>query len=116
LLVFLLEQGGGASLEAIREALFPEALDPAAVRRANKTVWFHAENLRKAFGWAGSVQALGGAYQLDPDVTWQYDVAGSRERGAFRGEFLKGVYSEWALEVGRELEMLGGHDRDALLN
>jgi hypothetical protein len=29
---------------------------------------------------------------------------------------LKGVYSEWALEVGRELEMLGGHDRDVHLN
>jgi tetratricopeptide (TPR) repeat protein len=116
LLVFLLEQGGGASLEAIREALFPEAVDPAALRRAGKTVWFHAENLRKAFGWDSSVTALGRAYQLDPDVTWQYDIAEARERGAFRGEFLKGVYSEWALEVGRELEMLGGHDRDALLN
>jgi hypothetical protein len=116
LLVFLLEQGGAASLEAIREALFPEALDAAAVRRASKTVWFHSENLRKAFGWTGSVQALGGAYQLDPDVTWQYDVAEAREHGAFRGEFLKGVYSEWALEVGRELEMLGGHGRDLHLN
>jgi tetratricopeptide (TPR) repeat protein len=116
LLVFLLEQGGGASLEAIREALFPEALDPAAVRRASKTVWFHSENLRKAFGWTGSVQALGGAYQLDPDVTWQYDVAEARERGAFRGEFLKGVYSEWALEVGRELEMLTGRDFSSHLN
>jgi hypothetical protein len=116
LLVFLLEQGGGASLEAIREALFPEALDPAAVRRASKTVWFHSENLRKAFGWTGSVQALGGAYQLDPDVTWQYDVAEARERGAFRGEFLKGVYSEWALEVGRELEMLTGRDFGSHLN
>jgi tetratricopeptide (TPR) repeat protein len=116
LLVFLLEQGGAASLEAIREALFPEALDAAAVRRASKTVWFHIENLRKAFGWSGSVQALGGAYQLDPDVTWQYDIAEARERGAFRGEFLKGVYSEWVLEVGRELEMLGGRDRDSLLN
>jgi tetratricopeptide (TPR) repeat protein len=116
LLVFLLEQGGGASLEAIREALFPEALDSAAVRRASKTVWFHAENLRKAFGWAGSVQALGGAYQLDPDVTWQYDVAEARERGAFRGEFLKGVYSEWALDVGRELEMLSNRQSDLHLN
>jgi tetratricopeptide (TPR) repeat protein len=116
LLVFLLEQGGAASLEAIREALFPEALDPAAVRRASKTVWFHTENLRKAFGWTGSVQALGGAYQLDPDVTWQYDVAEARERGTFRGEFLKGVYSEWALEVGRELEMLPDHQQDLHLN
>jgi tetratricopeptide (TPR) repeat protein len=116
LLVFLLEQGGAASLEAIREALFPDALEPGAVRRASKTVWFHIENLRKAFGWSGSVQALGGAYQLDLDVTWQYDVAEARERGVFRGEFLKGVYSEWALEVARELEMLGARDRDSLLN
>jgi tetratricopeptide (TPR) repeat protein len=116
LLVFLLEQGGAASLEAIRDALFPEALDAAAVRRASKTVWFHTENLRKAFGWSASVQALGGAYQLDPDVTWQYDVAEARERGAFRGEFLKGVYSEWALEVGRELEMLSDHRQDLRLN
>jgi tetratricopeptide (TPR) repeat protein len=115
LLVFLLEQGGAASLEVIRDAFFPDAQDED-VRRANKTIWFHAESLRKALGWASSVIALRGAYQLDPDVIWQYDIAEARAQGAFRGEFLKGVYSDWVLEVGRELEALSGQNTDTFLN
>lgn len=55
-------------------------------------------------GWEGSIQALRSAYRLDPEAEWQYDVAEARARGEFSGEFLAGVYSEWALEVGRELE------------
>jgi hypothetical protein len=38
-------------------------------------------------------------------VTWQYDVAALRERGGTSKKFLEGVYSEWALEVGRSLQV-----------
>jgi hypothetical protein len=51
---------------------------------------------------------LRGAYQLDPNATWQYDMQEARASRSFQGEFLKGVYSDWALEVGRSLE---GHAR-----
>jgi hypothetical protein len=52
---------------------------------------------------------LRAAYQLDPNVTWQYDVREARAHGthgAVQGDFLEGVYSDWALEVGHELEAL----------
>jgi tetratricopeptide (TPR) repeat protein len=105
LLVFLLEFDGTATLEAINTAFFPGAVDRAAQRRANKAVWKLIETLRHALGWNSSLIALGGAYQLDPNVTWQYDVAALRERGGTSKKFLEGVYSEWALEVGRSLQV-----------
>jgi tetratricopeptide (TPR) repeat protein len=105
LLVFLLESDGTATLEAIDAAFFPDATDPVSRRRANKAVWKLVETLRHALGWASSVIALGGAYQLDPAVTWQYDVTALRERGGTSKKFLEGVYSEWALEVGRALQV-----------
>jgi hypothetical protein len=55
--------------------------------------------------------ALRGAYQLDPNVTWQYDMTDARAKRSFQGEFLKGVYSDWALEVGRTLEGSSGLKR-----
>jgi diaminopimelate decarboxylase len=105
LLVFLLESDGTATLEAINTAFFPGAVDRTAYRRANKAVWKLVETLRHALGWNSSLIALGGAYQLDPNVTWQYDVAALRERGGTSKKFLEGVYSEWALEVGRSLQV-----------
>jgi tetratricopeptide (TPR) repeat protein len=102
LLVFLLERGGAASLEVISEALYPNATH----ERARKSVWMLVKFLRDALGWEGSVIALRGAYQLDPTVTWQYDVREARSHGAVQSDFLAGVYSDWALEVGRELEAL----------
>jgi tetratricopeptide (TPR) repeat protein len=105
LLVFLLEQGGAASLESIGDALY--ATDgPPDPKRVRQSVWKLVNGLRKALGWQDGVLALRGAYQLDPDVTWSYDVREARDRGQPEGEFLKGVYSDWALEVGRQLEML----------
>jgi tetratricopeptide (TPR) repeat protein len=105
LLVFLLESDCTATLEAIDAAFFPDATDPVSRRRANKAVWKLVETLRHALGWASSVIALGGAYQLDPTVTWQYDVTALRERGGTSKKFLEGVYSEWALEVGHSLQV-----------
>jgi tetratricopeptide (TPR) repeat protein len=109
LLVFLLESDGTATLEAIDAAFFPDATDPVSRRRANKAVWKLVETLRHALGWASSVIALGGAYQLDPAVTWQYDVTALRERGGTSKKFLEGIYSEWALEVGHSLQV-GSND------
>jgi tetratricopeptide (TPR) repeat protein len=105
LLVFLLEHGGVASLEVISEALYPDVTH----ERARKSVWMLVKFLRTALGWDGAVIALRAAYQLDPNVTWQYDVREARAHGthgAVQGDFLEGVYSDWALEVGHELEAL----------
>jgi tetratricopeptide (TPR) repeat protein len=105
LLVFLLEHGGVASLEVISEALYPDVTH----ERARKSVWMLVKFLRTALGWDGAVIALRAAYQLDPNVTWQYDVREARAHGthgAVQGDFLEGVYSDWALEVGRALEAL----------
>lgn len=113
LLVFLLEQGGAASLEAIGDALYPD-LTQAPKRR--KAVWKLVNGLRQALGWEDSVLALRGAYQLDPQATWLYDVAEARVKREARAEFLAGVYSEWAIEVGRELQDLAPRDRQRDLN
>jgi tetratricopeptide (TPR) repeat protein len=99
LLVFLLEQGGSASTEVIGDALYPQADAPTA----RKSVWALVKLLRRALGWAESVLALRGAYQLDPSVVWEYDIAEARARGDFKGAFLSGVYSDWVLEVERSL-------------
>lgn len=110
LLVFLLEHGGSASTEVIGYALYPDA----GYERARKNLWALVKLLRRALGWEGSVLALRGAYQLDPSVTWEYDVSEARTRGNFKGEFLSGVYSEWALEIGRGLQELRGRRRSDL--
>jgi tetratricopeptide (TPR) repeat protein len=103
LLVFLLEHEGEAPLDVILEAFYPNAVGSKDRARARKMVWEHANTLRELLGWQDAVIALGGAYQLDPQTTWQYDIREARALGLFNGEFLAGVYSEWALEVGQEL-------------
>jgi tetratricopeptide (TPR) repeat protein len=106
LLVYLLEQRGAASLESIGDALYAEANGSLDPKRVRQSVWKLVNGLREALGWQDSVLALRGAYQLDPNASWTYDVREARDRGQPEGEFLKGVYSDWALEVGRQLEML----------
>jgi tetratricopeptide (TPR) repeat protein len=103
LLVFLLEHEGEAPLDVILEAFYPNAVGSKDRARARKMVWEHANTLRELLGWQDAVIALGGAYQLDPETTWQYDIREARALGLFNGEFLAGVYSEWALEVGQDL-------------
>jgi tetratricopeptide (TPR) repeat protein len=112
LLVFLLEQGGSASAEVIGHALYPDV----GYEKSRKNLWALVKLLRRALGWDESVLSLRGAYQLDPSVLWEYDVSEARVRGNFRGEFLSGVYSDWALEVGRELQELRGSRGDAAMN
>jgi tetratricopeptide (TPR) repeat protein len=103
LLVFLLEHEGEAPLDVILEAFYPNAVGSKDRARARKMVWEHANTLRELLGWQDAVIALGGAYQLDPQTTWRYDIREARALGLFNGEFLAGVYSEWALEVGQDL-------------
>jgi tetratricopeptide (TPR) repeat protein len=102
LLVYLLEHGGSASLDMIIDAMFAHlGIDDRA--KARGAIWNLVKTLRGALGWQNSVMALRGAYQLDPNATWQYDMQEARAKRTFQGEFLKGVYSDWALEVGRML-------------
>jgi tetratricopeptide (TPR) repeat protein len=108
LLVFLLEQGGMASLEQLMDAFFPEANSSADQNRARKAIWKFSDQLRHALGWQNAVQALRGAYMLDQDAIWQYDINEARAAGVFQGEFLKGVYSSWAVETAQLLEGLSG--------
>ncbi len=109
LLVFLLEQGGMASLERIMDAFFPDATSSADQNRARKAIWKFSDQLRHALGWQNAVQALRGAYMLDQDAIWQYDITEARAAGVFQGEFFKGVYSSWAIETAQSLEGLSGH-------
>jgi hypothetical protein len=103
LLVFLLEHDGAASLDAILDAFYPNAIEAKDRLRARKMVWEHANALRALLGWRDAVLALGGAYQLDPQTSWLYDIREARGLRKFDGEFLAGVFSEWALEVAQEL-------------
>lgn len=113
LLVFLLEQGGQASLETIGDALYPDFTEP---KKRRQSIWKLVDKLREALGWQDSVRALGGAYQLDLKATWDYDIARVRQTKAFEGEFLAGVYSDWALETGQELRDMEVPERRLNLN
>ena len=103
LLVYLLEHNGSASVEMITDALFSGDRVPDH-DKARGLIWKWVKGLRQVFGWEQSVIALRAAYQLDPSVIWEYDVNEARATRSFQGEFLKGVYSDWALEVGRSLD------------
>jgi tetratricopeptide (TPR) repeat protein len=107
LLVYLLEQNGTATVDMMIDALFSSVGIPNR-KNARGLIWRWVKTLRQAFGWESSVMSLRAAYQLDPNVTWQYDIKEARASRSFQGEFLKGVYSDWAIEVGRSLE---GHAR-----
>lgn len=112
-----IESGGVASLDVIGDALYADSLGPPEPTRVRQAIWKLVKKLREALGWEGSVRALRGAYRLDPDATWEYDVAEARSRGRFEGPFLEGVYSGWVLEVARSLEMLSnGAKRPVELN
>ena len=106
LLVFLLENDGAASLDQIRDALYPDAVEVKDKERTQKSIWKLVDALRHALGWESAVLSLRGAYQLDPNVTWDYDISQARAAGRFYGEFLQGVYSNWAIETGQLLSEL----------
>lgn len=95
LLVMLLELGDGnaASSEVLSDLLYPEA-DPQA-SGPRKQLSALARSLRQTLGWPGSVMARGGAYELDPETTWDYDVRAFRAANLPLPAFMEGVYREW---------------------
>jgi tetratricopeptide (TPR) repeat protein len=101
LLVLLLESGLQASSEQLVAALWPGQ----GLSEKRKALWQLAADLRGVLGWNDSVRLLDGAYALDPEARWVYDVDQARARKRVRGAFFEGVYSNWALEVDRELEV-----------
>ncbi len=99
LLVFILEQGGTASLEQITDALYADALSELEKNRARKAIWKLTRDLRLALGWQNSIASLRSAYQLDPSAIWDYDA---RDTTAKINGFLNGIYSNWVLEKTQE--------------
>lgn len=92
LLVRLLESGGEESLDTLTEDLYGRE-----GRLAQQALWERADKLREALGWEDSVQNKGRAYRLDPQATWDYDVA--RLTPPTSGRFLEGHYgSPWIEE------------------
>ncbi|GEM44639.1 hypothetical protein [Deinococcus cellulosilyticus] len=101
LLVRLLEKGGQDTLDSLQDALFRD--EPTTRRKAGQALWNHVKRLRFLLGWEESILAPGGAFVLDPNANWDYDIAQARtEKRPIRG-FLEGVYSEWVLETQQDL-------------
>jgi hypothetical protein len=87
-------------LERLTDAFFPLASSAGDLERARKALWNAVQRLRESLGWSQSVQALRGAYRLDPTVLWEYDVNEVRRVGArASGLFMDGLYSNWVEEV-----------------
>lgn len=102
LLVLLLERGGSDTVEHLLDALYPN-VDRSVQRLKKQALSWLVRDLRDVLGWEGSVQALGGAYRLDPEAHWDYDAAQARSRGEKPRGFLEGVYTDWARQTEREL-------------
>jgi tetratricopeptide (TPR) repeat protein len=98
LLVFLLEHDGTQTVERLIDAMFDQTTT-ADHERKRHAIWDSVKQLRLVLGWPQSVRALGGTYQLDPQVQWHYDARDARERGEVINNFLEGVYSAWIDEV-----------------
>jgi tetratricopeptide (TPR) repeat protein len=109
LLVLLLERNGEETVERLLEALYP-GLHPWQRRRKGQALWGVVRKLRFALGWEGSVRALGGAYRLDEQVEWHYDVMVARRQGVAARSFLEGIYSEWARTTARTLLQDGNRE------
>jgi tetratricopeptide (TPR) repeat protein len=110
LLVLLLERGKSESIDGLIDALYPDG-QAREMNQKRKSLWELVKKLRDALGWPQSVRALGRAYELDPSVTWHYDVLEVRAKGSISSRFLEGVYSPWAREVELELSTLTGLER-----
>lgn len=99
-LVYLLEHGNRAPTEVMVDALYP---GPDRQREKGQALWGVVKALRLALGWADSVQHLDGAYVLDPDAQWGYDVREALARGLPTPGFLTGVYQPWVVARAEEL-------------
>lgn len=101
LLVALLERRGRATTEELVELLYPTGARDG--RRAGQALWTLARTLAAALGWHASVRFVEGAYALDEDAQWWYDVREAEARGEPTPAFLSGVYADWVQERAREL-------------
>ncbi|HEU4743480.1 MAG TPA: tetratricopeptide repeat protein [Meiothermus sp.] len=99
-LVLLLEGGGQETVERLVVALNPDTT-PEHKEKDRQKVWAHVKKLRQVLGWEGSVEAMGGAYRLDPSAKWDYDMRHPQVRA--RGQFLEGIYSGWVLDKREQL-------------
>ncbi|ULH14105.1 tetratricopeptide repeat protein (plasmid) [Deinococcus sp. KNUC1210] len=99
LLVLLLEHGNRAASEVVTGTLYPATLR----RKANQAVWALVRELQHTLGWQDSVRLEGGAYLLDPQAQWWYDVREAQARGQPTPAFLSGIYQPWVLERAEEL-------------
>jgi tetratricopeptide (TPR) repeat protein len=107
LLVLLLECNAHAAIDALLDSLWPHMPPGKPERdRKRKSLWWLVKELRHLLGWPESVQALQGAYRLDPRAIWQYDAKEARSKGESSSMFLEGVYSSWAREVAEGLAAL----------
>lgn len=104
LLVALLEAGGQASTGQL--ALAVSGREERSERHGKQAVSRLARELRRALGWEGSVQARSGAYALDPEAEWTYDVREAQVRGQPVETFLSGVTLPWVLERETELRQM----------
>jgi tetratricopeptide (TPR) repeat protein len=103
LLAFLLEGEGEQSMDALLEALYPQApATPEGRRQAYKSLWENVAKLRRALGWPHSVRSEGGSLRLDPEAHWVYDMDDPAARA--KGLFLEGIYSNWVQERRQQLE------------
>ncbi len=99
MLVYLLEHGKSSSTSALRDIMYPNH-DP---NDARKRLWDTAKALQKILGWKESVQNPRGAYLLDPNIIWKYDISEARARKKFEGEFLQGIDEPWVDDIRHEL-------------
>lgn len=103
LLAFLLEGEGEQSMDALLEALYPQApATPEGRRQAYKSLWENVAKLRRALGWPQSVRSEGGSLRLDPEAHWVYDMDDPAARA--KKLFLEGIYSNWVEERRQQLE------------
>lgn len=103
-LVLLLEAGGASSVDGLLAQL-DHRLTPAQRRARAKQLSGYVVALREALGWTASVQSVGGAYRLDEGADWQYDIAQARTNNEPVEHFLDGVYTDWAVELARALQV-----------
>ncbi|EYB69206.1 hypothetical protein DEIPH_ctg011orf0199 [Deinococcus phoenicis] len=105
LLVALLEAGGQAGTGQL--ALAVSGHEERRERHGKQAVSRLARELRRALGWEGSVRASAGAYFLDPQADWRYDVREAQAAGQPVEAFLSGVTLPWVLDRETELRQQG---------
>lgn len=90
ILVFLILQGGSASLERLLDKIGDEQN-----KHARKALWEHIKALRESLGWGESIQSCPGGYRLDPKADW---ICLDEPEPLNSREFMEGHYSDWILE------------------